>query len=146
VERGAPAPAADPARATDRILLPLLLADSGARERLMEGLREVTALRRLPTAPIYETLIAMHDAREPIGFNALHERLEDADQQLLSAIVLDAASSGNTVEDGLACIEALRRDERETIRRDLKGRIKIAEREGRMAEALDMMRQLAELR
>jgi DNA primase len=140
------APRADPARATDRILLPLLVGENGARNELVEGLRGISALRHGPAAAIYEVLIAMHDAGENISFNSLHERLGASDQNRLASIVLDAAGTGaaTALEDGLACIGALRKEEREAARRELKVQIKQAEREGRMQEALRLMQQLGD--
>jgi len=145
VERS-PAPKANPARATDRILLPLLVNNSDAREELLTQLRGVPGLKQLTTAPIYETLIAMHDARETVNFNTLHERLNPALQENLAAIVLDSATSGATLEDGLACVDALRRTDRESLLRELKLRIKSAEREGRIEEAIELTQQLSHIR
>jgi DNA primase len=138
-----PAPKSDPARMTDRILLPLLVGDEEARAQLMPHLHELPALRVLATAPIYEALMAMQDAGQPIDFNTVHARLEPAFQDRLAHIVLDASAA--TIEDGLACLEALRKEDRETIRRDLKTRIKNAERAGRIGEALDLIKLLNEL-
>jgi DNA primase len=139
------APKVDPAKATDRILLPLLVGEGDSRSELIEGLRGIAALSHGPAAPIYATLIALHDAGENINFNSLHERLAPPDQNRLASIVLDAAGTATALEDGLACIHALRREEREAARRDLKLQIKNAEREGRMKDALHLMRQLGEL-
>jgi DNA primase len=138
------APRADPAKATDRILLPLLVGAKEHRGELMEGLRGISALRQGPAAPVYEALIAMHDAGESITFNTRHERLPPPEQNLLASIVLDATATSTGLEDGLACISALRKDERDAARRDLKIRIKQAEREGRIHDALQMMKQLGE--
>jgi hypothetical protein len=140
-ERSAP-PKADPAKATDRILLPLLLNNAEARAELLERLRDLPGLRQ---SPLYSTLIAMHDAGEAVGFNALHERLAPADQERLSAIVLESDAGATTVEDGSACIDALRREDKETLRRELKTSIKTAEREGRIRDALDLMQRLSEI-
>jgi hypothetical protein len=87
--------------------------------------------------------MAMQDAGQPIDFNTVHARLEPAFQDRLAHIVLDASAA--TIEDGLACLEALRKEDRETIRRDLKTRIKNAERAGRIGEALDLIKLLNEL-
>jgi DNA primase len=146
-ERAPSLPKSDPARATDSILLPLLVADSMAadaesRAQLIAGLRELAAWRESPTAPIYACVIAMHEAGEPISFNAVHERLEAAHQERLATIVLAAACAA--VEDGFACIEAMRREENETARKDIKARIRLAEREGRIAEAMELMRTLSQ--
>jgi DNA primase len=141
-ERSSP-PKTDPSRATDRILLPLLVNDGQAREQLIEHLRDLPALKLLNTAPIYEILITMHDAGEMVDFNTLHARIPPSLQENFSAIVLDSGSGEATLEDGLACVEALQREARESIRRNLKVRIKSAEREGRMNEALELIRELS---
>ena len=87
----------------------------------------------------------MHDAGETVNFNTLHARIHPSLQDILAAIVLDTGSGGEaTLENGLACVEALRRDDRETILRELKSRIKSAEREGRLSEALALMQQLSQ--
>jgi len=141
VERG-PAPKAQPTtHATDRILMPLLLSGEDARGPLVTALREVamSASRFGATAPIYETLIAMHETGEGISFVSVHERLGKAQRTLFEAIVLEAANCENTLEDGLACIEAWKRESQNEAQRDLKARIKQAEREGRFEEALRLM-------
>ena len=139
-----PAPKMDAnSRATDHILLPLLLNDEEARGQLIDSLREVPGLRRLNTAPIFDTLFAMYEAGEMISFNTLHARVPAAMQETLAAIVLDSSVEGVvTLENGLACVEKLRREDRDAKTRDLKSRIQAAEREGRFNEALDLMKQL----
>ena len=42
------APRADPARATDRILLPLLVSEADSRGELIEGLRGICSIARGP--------------------------------------------------------------------------------------------------
>jgi hypothetical protein len=99
----------------------------------------------LSTWPIFDALSTMHDAGETISFNTLHARLQSSQQDLLATLVLDAGSGGEaTLEDGLACVEALRRDDRESTLRELKSRIKSAEREGRLNEALALMQELSQ--
>jgi DNA primase len=145
VER-APAPKVDPAKATDRILLPLLVNDGDARAQLADHLRDLPALGQLSTGPIFETLLAMHDASETVNFNTLHERLAPQYQESLAVIVLDSSAAGPTLEDGMACIEALRRAHREVSARELKTRIRAAEREGRIQEAIELTQQLSHIR
>ena len=66
---------------------------------------------------------------------------------LFRSIVLEAEAAGeHSLEDGLNCIAALRREEKEAAVRDLKARIRSAEREGRLQEALDLARQLSAVR
>ena len=50
-------PKADPARATDRILLTLLLNDEESRAQLIGALRELPGWHQSATAPIYRMLI-----------------------------------------------------------------------------------------
>jgi DNA primase len=140
-----PLPKADPTRATDRILLPLLVNDGEARAQLVEHLRELPALQQLSTAPIFEVLIAMHDAGETVSFNTLHERLHPSMQQSLAAVVLDSGAGAATLEDGLACVEALRRTDRASLIQELKARIKSAEREGRIKEAMQLAEELSKI-
>lgn len=144
-ERPIAPPKADPARTTDRILLPLLLSNEEARGELISGLQELQGWRQTPAAHIYQTLISMHGAGETINFNTLRERLEGEEQERLGGIVLEAAIESVTAEDGMACIERMRRDDVAAAQRDLKARIKTAEREGRLEQAFDLMRQLSEL-
>jgi DNA primase len=143
VERS-PAPKTEASRATDRILLPLLVNSTEARAQLIEQLRDLPGLRKLTTAPLFESLLTMHDAGETISFNTLHARVDPSQQAILAAIVLDGNSGEPSLDDGLACVEALRREHRETTLRDLKTRIKSAEREGRLGDALALMRQLSQ--
>jgi DNA primase len=140
-----PVPKADRTRATDRILLPLLVNDGEARAQLMDRLRDLPALKQLATAPIFEVLITMHDAGETISFNTVHERLHSSLQESLAAVVLDSGAGDATLADGLECIEALRLTNRENLLQELKMRIKSAEREGRMAEAMELARELSKI-
>ena len=108
-----PVPKADPTRATDRILLPLLVNDGEARAQLVEHLRELPALRQLITAPIFDILITMHDAGETVSFNTLHERLTPSRcRRAFAAVLLDSLPPwAQRWKMGLACVAALRRSE-----------------------------------
>ncbi len=130
------------AHATDRILLPLLLGNEDARPQLVIALQEMAGPRSGKTGPLYDIIMAMHEAGEAITFNSVHERLPAEQQALLQAIVLDAANAGATLEDGLACIAAWKRETHGETQRDLKAQIKQAEREGRFEDALRLMKNL----
>jgi hypothetical protein len=124
----------------------LLLNNGEARSRLIEELRPLEVWRTSAMAQIYTAAIGMFDAGEEITFHALHARLGAADQDRLAALVLEPAA-GNTfvTEDGAACIESMRREEREARQRDLKARIKAAEREGSLEHAFRLMKELQNL-
>jgi hypothetical protein len=145
LERGPVARTEPAAHSTDKILLPLLLANEEARPQLVAALRELggAAGPRLgATRPLYEVVMQMHEAGEPVSFVAVHERLTGGQQELLQSIVLEAATSGATLEDGLACIAAWKRESHGETERDLKAQIKQAERDGRIDDALRLMKQL----
>ena len=138
-------PPANLARKADRILIPLLLSDDAARHQLLEGLRGLSAIRQGTAAPLYEAILSMQEQTEAINFNSLHQRLNQAQQEILSTLVFDAAASSVSLEDGLAAIAALEREDQETTRRELIARIRAAEREGNMTEALKLMSELSGL-
>jgi DNA primase len=142
VDRPLAAPKAEAAKATDR-LLPLLVADAEARDQLIPRLGGIAALAQLRTAPIYKMLIVMHEAGEPIDFVSVHSRLQGQLQETFARIVLDAPLA--SLEDGLNCIAALQREDRETHIREIKGRIREAERAGRVEEAFTLMKELSSL-
>ena len=131
------------AHSTDQILLPLLLGNDEARPQLVAALRELGAPRLGATGPLYEILIAMHEAGEPVSFVTVHERLPDALQKLLEDIVLRDDIAVASLEDGLACIAAWQREIHGETQRDLKAQVKQAEREGRFEDALRLMTQLS---
>ncbi len=133
------------AHATDRILLPLLVTSAEARPQLVAALRELgeTAGPRVgATGPIYETIISMHEAGEDVNFLAVHDRLTPPLQKLLEGIVLRDDATPDSIEDGLACVAAWKRDTQVETQRDLKAQIKQAERDGRFEDALRLMKQL----
>ena len=138
-------PPANLARKADRILIPLLLSDDAARHQLLEGLRGLSAIRQGTAAPLYEAILSMQEQTEAINFNSLHQRLNQAQQEILSTLVFDAAASSVSLEDGLAAIAALEREDQETTRRELIARIRAAEREGNMTDALKLMSELSGL-
>jgi DNA primase len=142
VER-TPAPKAEPASATDHMLLPVLLMDNEARPEIVRRLRALSSWRQFATASIYELVIAAHDAGDPISFESVHSRVSSSQQELLTSIVLERDPiHPATFENALSSLDALRRIEIEPAIRDLKSRIQTAEREGRLQEALDMAQQL----
>jgi len=57
---------------------------------------------------------------------------------VLANLVFDAAASSVSIDDGMAAIAALEREETEAVRRELTSRIRDAEPEGRIAEAMEL--------
>src|SRR6185437_2093902 len=141
VERGPAAKVEPDAHPRDRLLLPLLLANEEARPELIAALRGLSSMTG-KAVPLYETIVAMHEAGEAISFVSVHERLNRELQDLMQAIVLEAASVDATLELGLSCIEAWKREALAAWERDIKAQIRQAEREGQVADALALMKRL----
>jgi DNA primase len=141
-----PQKAADPARATDRILLPVLLTDSDVRDQILGSLQKLNTWRRFSTAPIYETLLKMHENRDAISYETVNARLSESQQEMLAGIVLVREENPQpTVDDAHSCLVTLQRHETEDALRELRNQIRLAEREGRIAEALDLMQKEREM-
>jgi hypothetical protein len=138
------APKTESVRPMDRILLPLILSRPEECGPILERLRALSGWRALPTARVYETILAAHERGEPLAFASINDRLSGTDQIWLASLLLDAIHAPE-IEDGLACLAALERQERESARRDVRARIRAAEREGRLNEALMLIEQLRAL-
>ncbi len=135
---------APPLGASEKLLLRLLVSNPEAPDDLIPALKGIAAIRNLPTRRIFDIVITMYDSGARIGFNELHERLQEEDQVLLSSAVLMAETdeAGLSVEQGMACLRSLQASDIEEMRSVLKVRIKEAERAGNMEEALRLTAEL----
>src|SRR5262249_55899991 len=106
-EMAPPAPAA--VSANEKLLLRLLLSNPEAPEMLIPGLKNITAIAQMPTRRIFEALFAQHEAGARIGFNEIHDRLNEEDRALLAATVLldETGETEHSIEQGLACLRSL---------------------------------------
>ena len=140
-------PEPEPMRHRDRILLSVLLSEAGHREEFFGYLKALPSLKTGPAGRIYEALIALYDTGEPLSFSALHDRLPEAEQELLAAALIRNETEGEapSVDEGLACLEALVEEERGTEKNALKTRVREAERAGNLAEALRLSGELTKL-
>jgi DNA primase len=134
--------------ANEKLLLRLLLANPGAPDALVPGLQEIAAIAQMPTRRIFEAVFAQHGAGERIGFNEIHDRLNEEDRALLASTVLleEIGESGQSIEQGIACLRSLQAAEVESQRAALKARIKEVERSGNLAEALRLSQELNSIR
>jgi DNA primase len=141
-----PQKANDPARATDRILIPVLLTDADARNEILTAFQGLNSWRRFSTAPLYETIINMHNSNEPVSYEAVNARLGGSHQEMLASIVLVREENPQpTIEDAHSCLVTLQRHEAEDTLNELRNRIKGAEREGDINLALQLMGQEREM-
>lgn len=105
-------------------------------------LAPLRAWRGLAGARILDTMLTLA-ASGGLSYEALHARLGESDQRILAAAVLtDKTGEEIPPEQLLACIESLREADGEMRRDEIRERIKVLEREGRVREALELMSEL----
>jgi DNA primase len=147
--RRAPVPQAAPASGIphmERILLNALLSSDRARaEMLPTLLPELT--ESFVTREIFEALRQVAGADAKFSYSALEGRLEAPGKELLRDAVTADESSGEAVswEQAQACLRRLESDFRKRQVAELRARVKSAEREGRVEEALSWMAELSRL-
>ena len=134
----------EPLPETDRILLGLLLSNPEALDQILPQLRDLPAVKTSPARRIYEALFALAANGGPVTFSQLHGRLEDEDRELISE-TLFREGVPPTLEDGLACLDTMRRTFLTAERDRIKNAIREAERRGDMKEALRLMQELSNL-
>jgi hypothetical protein len=128
-------------RADERLMLNALFDRGEMREEMIGELRSMDALGRMPARRIFQAVFALHDAGGALTFDAVHARLEEADQNLLADAVLreEVETSRDEV---LAAMASIRRSGEQQRRDELKARIKESERAGDWNEALRLTGEL----
>jgi len=140
------APARDPLRADEKILLNLLVLDAEARQELIPELEQLPAVEQFATLRIFKALFALH-AGGTVTYEELHARLEEGDQELLASAVLKDETDGSaaSLSLGVECLRSLQRSSLKTRVAALKARVKEAERSGNLHEALRLAEELHDL-
>ena len=131
-------------RHDERILLQALLDDEEMREEVLPDLKGMDATRSFPAERIFQALFALHEGGGRVSFDDLYARLETDDQHLLAEAVLQADAQASR-EEVMAAVASLRRSHNEELRRQLKLKIKEAERAGRWEDALKATGELQNL-
>jgi DNA primase len=141
------APAPEPLRADEKILLNLLVSSSEARKELIAGLEKLPAVERFATKRIFRALFALDASGEPVTYEQLHARLEEVDQNLLAAAVLQDETNEAVISlrQGVECMRSLERSGVQAQVAALKARVKEAERAGNLTEALRLAEVLHQL-
>jgi len=148
-ERRAPVPQT-PAQASisaiERILLTALLAGQDVREQILPRL-SAQMTEAFQTREIVDVLRQMAPADGPVPFEALEGRLSPAAQSLLHQIIAadDTSDETQRLEHAHACLRRLEADRRKGQIDGLRARVKSAEGEGRLDEALRLMAELTKL-
>jgi DNA primase len=148
-DRRAPAMQQQPGKAIplpERILLNAFLSSDQAREELLPRLvAEMT--ETFVTREVFEELRAAAEENSSFSYTALEARLEPTARELLRDAVTADDSLGESVsfEQAQNCLRRLEGDLRKKQVVELRARVKSAEREGRVDEALSWMAELSRL-
>ncbi|MBZ5605636.1 MAG: DNA primase [Acidobacteriia bacterium] len=146
-ERRTPAPKA-PARPAipgiENLLLQSLLASDEVRAQVLPVLNT----EGFATREIFDAMRHQQESGAPVTFSSIEARLSPSAQGLLH----DIASADEMIEDAVAreqaqaCLRRLEADHRKRQVDDLRAKVKAAEREGRIKEALGIIAELERLR
>jgi hypothetical protein len=149
VDRRAPVPQAAPATVIphmERILLNALLESERARAEMLPALvPEITDT--FVTREVFEGLRQAAGPGSAFSYAALEGRLQAPGRELLRDAVTADESTGESVswEQAQLCLRRLESDFRKRQLGELRARVKSAEREGRVEEALSWMAELSRL-
>jgi DNA primase len=128
----------------ERLLLLSLLASESARSLAIPELRDLAAVDRFVTRNVFRALFAMHSDGAPFRFADLEGRLSDADRDLLSSVVFadEILEEEKAAEQAMACLRSLKSQDPRSEAAALRARIKTAEREGNLQEAMRLAEEL----
>ncbi|HEX5431643.1 MAG TPA: hypothetical protein VFW83_06740, partial [Bryobacteraceae bacterium] len=132
--------------AIERILLTALLSGDRARSEVLPRLHP-ELIEGFATREIFEAMRQTAELEGPAAFSALEARLGPAPQALLHEILAadDINDEALGRDQAEACLRRLESALKKRQMDDLRLRVKSAEREGRMSEALEWMTELHRL-
>ena len=129
---------------TERLLLLSLLASEAARSLAIPELRGLGAVERFASREIFQALFAIHSDGAPFRFADLEGRLSEAGRDLLSSIIFadEMLEEEKGAEQALACLRSLKSQDPRSEVAALRARIKAAERDGNLQEAMRLAQEL----
>jgi DNA primase len=130
--------------ATERLLLHSLLASEAARGQVIPELSGLPAVDRFVSKNIFSALFAMHSDGGALRFSDLEGRLSEADRDLLSSAVFadEVLEEEKAAEQAMACLRSLKSQDPRSEAAALRARIKAAERQGNLEEAMRLAQEL----
>ena len=120
------------------MLLIAVFGEDEMRDEVMRELISVQIVSSFASRRIFQAVFALADAGNQVTFNEVNARLEETDQHLLAEAVL-REDSEHSAEKVLAALKRVRLSDHQQKTEQLKARIKELEREGRIAEAMQLM-------
>jgi len=130
--------------ATERLLLHSLLASEAARAQVIPELSGMAAVDRFVSKNVFYALFAIHSDGGPLRFSDLEGRLSEADRDLLSSAVFadEVLEEEKAAEQAMACLRSLKSQDPRSEAAALRARIKAAERQGNLEEAMRLAQEL----
>jgi hypothetical protein len=127
------------------VLLHWLLEDADTRAELVPRLAEAPWLERLGLGRILRLIVHLQATDPEFRYDRLEARLEEADRDLLSRLVLDDELGREhfAPERAEALFELLDRRHRQAQLAELRVRVREADRAGNLEEALRLYEQIA---
>ncbi len=128
----------------ERLLLNSLLVSAGARASVIPQLSEMMVVERFATKNVFRALFALHADSTEFRLSDLEGRLSEADRDLLSTVVFadEALEEEKAAEQALACLRSLKAQDPKSEVAALRARIKAAERDGNLDEAMRLAEEL----
>jgi hypothetical protein len=142
-QKAAPKPAAV-VPAIESILLNTTIASAEVRAEILPLLIP-ELIADFATREIFETLRMLEESGTAVTFSGLDARLSPALQSLLHSVIVADDIDDGALESARACVRKLESSAAKRRVDELRGRIKSAEREGRLADALGLMSELGSL-
>jgi DNA primase len=129
---------------TERLLLHSLLGSETARAQVIPELGGLDAVDRFVSRNVFQALFAMHSDGGVFRFSDLEGRLSQADQDLLSSAVFadEVLEEEKAAEQAMACLRSLKSQDPRSEAAALRTRIKAAERQGDLQEAMRLAQEL----
>jgi DNA primase len=129
---------------TERLLLHSLLGSETARTQAIPELRGMSAVDRFVSRNVFQALFAIHSDGGVFRFSDLEGRLSEADRDLLSSAVFadEVLEEEKAAEQAMACLRSLKSQDPRSEAAALRARIKAAERQGDIEEAMRLTKEL----
>jgi DNA primase len=130
----------------ERLLLHALLSSDTARAQTIPELSRLSAVDRFVSRNVFQALFAMHSDGGLFRFSDLEGRLSDSDRDLLSVAIFadEVLEEEKAAEQAMACLRSLKLQDPRSEAAALRARIKVAEREGNLQEAMRLAQELDE--
>jgi DNA primase len=131
----------------ERLFLNSLLASEQARNNVIPALREMPAVDRFVTKNVFRALFSLHTDGGPFRLADLEGRLAEGDRDLLSTVIFadEVLGEEKAAEQALACLRSLKAQDPKSEVAALRARIKAAERDGNLQEAMRLNALVVEL-